>query len=413
MAYQERDGSRAGSQQPSAAAGAQLAALAQVTGSFADTRIANERLQFANLHFHLVSPATSCGTLQVGCELSLAAVNIDIEEETYDVGQGKRALHKAPLEKISFAMGLGWIPQLCRRLDDGSDPYYAHFEVAGVVKSFDGSPLPVTGHKELDLREGSMRVTEIKRRAEIYNANPRNHYKRDPMDQIRMERQHILSHAETKAKLRAIRSMGVRAAYKPEALAKPFVCARVIFTGRSDNPELAKLFALAIAQSHLSSSTIAYGSQFPQLPSSNNDNDKPALTAAMPPMTATAEVVRPHAPPPVGQRVVQNEREEDLGELDDDDDDGEDDREPRDVRDDRDRDDENPPTRSRSQFVIPAGKERGVLLKDASSAELQFWSNRLRDDLDAGHSRTPDEDEELFEAMLDQIKSRTSKRTSK
>jgi hypothetical protein len=380
------------------------AALAQVTGSFSDARVANERLAFANANFHLVSPSSNCGTLQVGCELALSAVMIDIKEETYDVGLGKRALHKAPLEKIAAAIGLSWIRNGCHRLDDGSDPHYAHFCVAGAYKSFDGQMLVVTGEKEMDLREGSVRVLEINRRADLYNKKNRRREdfkQRYPDDQIRMERMNILSHAETKAKLRAIRSLGLRAAYKPEALAKPFVCARVMFTGRTDDPELAKLFAGAIASSYLNSQVVGYGSQLPALPAaapSGNDNRD-----REPPVTVNAEVIERHAPPKVGERVSPTEREDD--ELDPDDDGDDYGSGPR-------SDPPPPPAaaarrarpRQQPEHLMPAGPERDMPLSKASNAQLQFWSNRLRDDLDAGNSRDPEADEDLFEAMLDELK---------
>lgn len=403
------------------------AALAQLTGSYTDARVANERLAFANANFHLISPATTCGTLQVGCELVLSAVLINPKTDAYDVGGGKVALLKAPLEKIAAAMGLGWVPGLCRRLDDGSDPHYAHFEVAGVYYSFDRTPIPVTGHKEMDIREGSQRFKDIQKRARKWNDSLKHQpndrygkkrYPRDPDDQISMERIHVLAHAESKAKLRAIRSVGVHSGYYPHELEKPFVCARMVFTGRTDNPELAKMFGAMIAQSYLNAGAIAYGSQLPAapslpLPASNNDND-PRATSVI------AHVVEGHKPPKVGQRVRPDEREEDLGEDDDDDDDDDDDREPRDVRDDREQDDEHTPAaspaskreaaaRAQSQsrtFTIPAGAERGRTLQEASSGQLQFWTNRMRDDIDNGNSRLPDEDEELFDAMLDEIKAR-------
>jgi hypothetical protein len=353
-------------------------ALATITsGSTADPNVANQRLALAAQHFHLIAPTTSCGTLQVGCEVALSVVTIDVEEDTYAVGHGKRALHKAPLEKIAAATGISWVR--VRRLDDRSHPHYCEFEAVGCYKTFDGQVIEITGHKEMDLRDGSTRCDEIIRKAKEYNEdvekNPyvdgKRRHKRDPMDQITMERMHIVGHTETKAKLRAIRSLGLRPAYRPAALQKPFVCARVMFTGRTDDPELKKLFASKIADGFVNSTRAAYGGS----PAS------PGLVAP-PDDRIRAEVVAP--PPPVGKRA----RPQDAPDPDDTDFDGDDD------------DDDD------DEYVLPGGPRAGTPIREASTEDLQSWSERLRRELDDGDSRDPDGDEATWEAMLNELKRR-------
>jgi hypothetical protein len=72
------------------------------------------------------------------------------------------------------------------------------------------------------------------------------------------QRQHILGLAETKAKSRAIRSLGVRTAYEPAELAKGFAVLRLQFTGRSEDPEVEREVSIMIARRALGASAMLY-----------------------------------------------------------------------------------------------------------------------------------------------------------
>src|SRR5690606_30110650 len=101
----------------------------------------------------------------------------------------------------------------------------------------------------------------------------------DITKQLRELRLHILAHAESKAKNRAIRSLGLKPAYTRADLEKPFVVAKLMWTGQSDNPELAMRFAEMTAARMLGGSRALFGQA--TAPAAN------ALPAAK-------------APPPVG-----------------------------------------------------------------------------------------------------------------
>ncbi len=392
------------------------AALAKLSGSYSDASTANQLLKFAASHCHLISPAPSIGSLQVGCELALSIVAIETATDTYDVGAGKRALHKVALERIGGALGLSWIPEQCGRLDNGSNPHYALFQVAARYRAFDGQMQTVTGWKEMDLRKGSQRCEDIILKAEKTNAdikrNPmrggKKRYPRDPMDQIRQERANILAHAETKAKLRAIRSIGVPSSFTAEQLQRPIVCARVMFTGKTDDPELRVIFGKQIAASYLDAGQAAYGGAPPvrQLKPSNANTVESASVQG-------AKV----APPPVGSRHIEDD-DDDLDPVDpddvDEDEDEEDDggyiardREPARERDDR-RDERKPEPQPQPQrrHVIPGGDDKGKQLSQATLKNLTYWANRLRNELDSEQSRDPEADEDLFDAILAEIKRR-------
>lgn len=240
-----------------------------LSGSFADPAKVREQLKLAASEAHLVAPATECGTLPEGCDVAVSLVWVDPNTKSdgpgdvYDVG-GKCGLAKATLDRIAGAAGIIWDPRQSGRVDDGRDPYYCAFTAVGHIRNFDGSlrTLP-PGTKEMDLREGSSQIEalydryESKKRA--YNANPRGYEPKSPEGQIREMRLHILAHAETKARLRVVRAIGIKAAYTAAELQKPFAVARLFWTGRTNDPELKKIFAEKQADAMLGGIANLYG----------------------------------------------------------------------------------------------------------------------------------------------------------
>ena len=319
------------------------ASLAWV-GSFESGSRANEILAAASEQFHLVSPASSVGSLPEGCEVATSFVQVDRENETYDVGGGKRGLAKVALDRIASAAGVSWDPIASCRLDDGSDPYYCLFRAVGTMRGFDGAPVTITGTKEMDLRPRSPQLDAIEARAKEGKSSEK---------QIREMRLHILGHAESKARLRAIRSIGLRTSYDDKDLKKPFLVARLVFTGRTQDPTLEREFALMRAHAMLGSVSAMYGGPAPQL-------------APAPAQRMTVGV----RPPPVGER---REREIDEGDIP----------EPR-------RSPPPPPARRaapaappsggddgngngrKTGFVVPFGRSKGDDLADVGDGDLAF-----------------------------------------
>jgi hypothetical protein len=215
----------------------------RLTGTFHDGAAIDARLMHAQKNYHLCSPFTAAGALPEGCAVQICLVKVDVESETYPTGGGKRGLGKNALDRISHAVGLSWDPRESRRIDDGSDPYYCHYKAVGYYRASDGQRQTVQDEKEFDVRDGSPQLVG------------------KTVKQIAEMRAHVLSHAITKARLRAIRSMGVATGYSAADLQKPFACARVVFTGQSADPELRRDFARATAASFLGGVTSLYGEQ--------------------------------------------------------------------------------------------------------------------------------------------------------
>jgi hypothetical protein len=65
--------------------------------------------------------------------------------------------------------------------------------------------------------------------------------------------------AETKSRLRAVRSLEVRTSYSPEELRKPFVVARCMWTGQTDDDELRRTFAIMQAERFMGARAALYG----------------------------------------------------------------------------------------------------------------------------------------------------------
>ena len=246
-----------------------------IAGSHARADEIAAALAEAEQSFHLVSPATQCGSLPEGTEVVISMVTVDarvgrdgkpLSADIYPVGMGKFGLSKAPLDRIAGAAGVDWDPVLTRRMDDARDPYYCAFQAVGYVRSFDGTRRTITGTKEMDLRDGSPQCEAL--------AGRKRDGSGDASKQIREMRLHILGHAESKAKLRAIRSLGLQTSYRPEEFSKPFAVARLMFTGRTADPELRREFARMNADAMIGGTRALYGA--PALPAPTAAPARPA-----------------------------------------------------------------------------------------------------------------------------------------
>lgn len=210
----------------------------------------------------------------------ISFVFIDPANETYKIpGSDKRGIGKNALDRIASAAGVRWIPSFCGRVDDGSDMNFVEYQVSGVVQQLDGTERTISAVKRIDLRashnyagkvptesetaDWGADAREIARQAAAKTDRDGNPDPRDPWPQILAARQHILSLAESKAKNRAIRSLGVRTAYTVDDIKKGFAVARLQFTGRSDNPETQHEIEIMMAQRALTSSAMLYGGHGP------------------------------------------------------------------------------------------------------------------------------------------------------
>jgi len=300
----------AASAPPSASGALALRQADWLSGSYAEPQKLREALRRSSGEAHLVAPATECGSLPPGCDVavSLVWINPDTSKEgpkdVYPVGGGddedlgQVGLAKASLDRIFSAAGISWDSEKSGRLDNGRDPNYCLFQVVGFIRNFDSSVREIFGTKEMDLREGSAQVEALFERYRAKLKKWEGHGKakgwsqpKSPEAQIREMRLHILGHAETKARLRAGRTIGIKTSYSKAELQKPFAVARLMFTGHSTNPDLARLFAEKTADAMLSGMHGLYGRDLRQVPQ---------MGAALPP-APSARVVASLGESPLGR----------------------------------------------------------------------------------------------------------------
>lgn len=245
------------------------ATIVRIRGNYSDTTALGRALEEASKRAHLLSPLSVGFTIPVLHEVTLVVLDI-AKGETYSIS-GKLGLSKIALDRLAIAAGVEWDPRECRRLDNGSDPRYVEFQAVGRVPMLDGSYRTITGTKVMDLRDGSAQTLASAK-------------------DLPMKRQFIQEHAESKAKNRAIRSgLGIRTSYPAEELNKPFVVARLIFTGHSDDAEVRKIVAIEMMRQRGAASAQLYGGA-PAAPAG-------ALPAAQP-------IPHGYTPPPISTTLV-------------------------------------------------------------------------------------------------------------
>lgn len=359
--------------------------LATIVGSDANPARLTEKLTKAAEQFNVVAPQTAVGNLPEGCDVAIVAVVVDPETETYPIAGGSgRGLSKVALEKIAAAAGISWDAHLSGRLDDGRNPHYCHFKAVGYIRDFDGSRRTIIGEKVMDLRDGSAQVDEILSKARSQDTG---------LSQLRQTRVHILAHAESKARLRAVRTIGIRASYTADALKKPFVVAKLAWTGKTQDPELRRAFALKQQEAMLGANAALYGAQSapatithrgyaPPPPDQTpvDDDGFDTIEAEWEPQRQAAPAARqPTRPMGTPQAPAPNQEVPATNHV---------------------------TSEGLSGFKVPGGSEKGAPIEEASDDTLNWWRNKMRKGIDDGSARFPDKDRQWCDAVDRELKRR-------
>ena len=343
------------------------------SGAFATADAANAALRRAMETMNLISPATFIARVPDGFDLVLSQVLVDLSSRQGDRGNtiytsgdvdptdgGKLGISKTVLMKIAAALGVTWLESY--RVDDGSHPYYCHWRCLAEYKAFSGQDMRVPGNKQMDLRDGSPQASEQTEK------------------QLHQQRKFIMEHAETKAMLRAIRSTGLKTSYTLDDLRKPFVAARLMMTGRSDDPRLRRLFAAQIAENFSNSSRALYPSAAQQpraLPpppiNAVNDDDDDYDDSTGETHASIAESAQQHQQPAQTQQAQPAQQQRAAA--------------PR-------------------AHVIPGGPNKNTPLDKATDKDLNYWANKIGRDLEENTARDPDGDSVLHKAICDELSRR-------
>jgi hypothetical protein len=239
-------------------------ALSTVTGGVLETVEEIERaIRAVSARYNVVMPGGAMGKEPPALfSVGISFVVIDPEKETYPVkGSSKRGIGKTGLDRIARAAGVRWDPNLCGRIDDGKDSYVVEYQAVGTVLQLDGTEGMIHASKRIDLRaeretpEGTWGTDAQEIAKDAAAANP----KREPWPQLLQARQNILSNAETKAKNRAIRTLGVQSSYEPKDIARGFAVVKLQFTGHSDDPVVEQRIQLMIAEKAIYGTSALYG----------------------------------------------------------------------------------------------------------------------------------------------------------
>ena len=205
---------------------------------------------------HLVAPAPQVSNIPEMFGVSVTSLHVNPDTETYPIpGSKSLGIKKPALFKIAAMAGITWDPHESRRLDDRQDPHLVHYRAVGTVTDFDGTPRVIIGEKRIDLRKGGADYEEIVRIARVRD--------RSPEGEISAARRNILSLAQTKAQLRAVRSLGLKTSYTRRELQNPFVVAKLQFTGQTDDPELRKLAMTTMLAARFGARNVLYGQHEP------------------------------------------------------------------------------------------------------------------------------------------------------
>jgi hypothetical protein len=252
-----------------------------------DARRLTETLAKARESFNCITPATTAGDVPDGWSCVLTAVAVDPNPdhgEVYKTDGGKLALGKIALLRIARACGVSFAPHLSRRVDDGKDPMRVTWSVVAIVRAFDGTTTAQPATKELDLRKGSPQVEGLTEK------------------RLAGMRKNICSLAETEAMLRAIRAVGIAHSYTEAQLAKPFLVAGLMRTGRTDDPILRRRLAEMAYENSMRAETALYGmpQEAPPMLAAAPDSEVNAL----PPRAAAGPALPPARETPPSGRTI-------------------------------------------------------------------------------------------------------------
>lgn len=196
-------------------------------------------------NIHLVAPATDRHTTPTALMVPFPTqIKIDANPdngEVFKVGSRKDGngwtdmltLSKVSLERIAQAAGIIWDPRHTKPLT--VEHNYLVYQAIGCVRMPDGSLTRISGTKEIDMEviEEESRMLQARRLLKDTKADyedltedQRKRVDRAVRAEMILFRKHRMARAETGAKNRAIRSLGLKSTYTPAELKDPYVVLR-------------------------------------------------------------------------------------------------------------------------------------------------------------------------------------------
>ena len=209
------------------------------TTAAAKKKSVEELIQDAKGKGHnVLLPSTNLGELSEFHQAVVDEVYLSPNPNDGDVysmfGQdGKFALTKQALTKLSVAAGIIWNPAETRRTDNRSDRNYVSFQAVGGLRKVDGSPVYFKAEYDMDFEgiEEELR-TMYENKCASWNkpdSEKKAYVEKSVRRDLLQKRKHKIKLCESGAMNRVIRwLLGVKTTYTPEELKHPFVVVRVI-----------------------------------------------------------------------------------------------------------------------------------------------------------------------------------------
>lgn len=227
--------------------------LEDILGPSRDVAEINARLEWAAQHCNLIAPASSIVHVPQFHAISFTVARIG-ERDYYcpDSRKGNYAFNKRGVTIIAGEANISWHPGFTRRVDDGQNPRYCEAIATAVYFNFDSTVRTVPATKSCDLTDGSDEVDQIFLEAD----SPQKAEAR-----LRNKRHFIREHVDSGAKVRAMKDCQVKDYYSREEIGRPFVVAKLVRTGQSDDPELQREYALMQAELALKAASALFGGE--------------------------------------------------------------------------------------------------------------------------------------------------------
>lgn len=186
----------------------------------------------------------------------------DIYQDQRD--RSKYGLTKIGLAKFAAAANISWHPAYTGRVDDQTEQWVRSYRAVGVVLGLDGTPRYITAHKTTDLRvvswgerrstwDGKEKITKVV----AEGGKDALGLSESALQQARQFQDEI---CESKAMNRVLRNYAfIKGLYTRDELDKPFVISALVFTGHTDDPELRREVARAMAERATGSTAALFG----------------------------------------------------------------------------------------------------------------------------------------------------------
>jgi hypothetical protein len=229
---------------------------------------------------NLLTPLQAVGSIPALHEMTWTVVKVNPDPQGPDVyfskifhEAGQVSLSKIALLNLASASGARILPAI--RTDDRSDPHFCSMSATVLLYGPDGWR-PVSGSRQLDLRDGSQQIKHLK------------------PGQIAGQRSHIAELCETFAIERALRSaFSLQGAYTKKELEKPFFIVKLQRRLDMNDPDQ-KALALEL---YKSAETALFGP--PQMAPATTE-ERPQLDAPPPLKASPVERLPRGQEPPEG-----------------------------------------------------------------------------------------------------------------